>query len=375
LQKNNRENAMLDRRRFVTSTLALATTGLTAPSAFAKGLDPKDPDIKFGTTGSIFGVWPAAGTQNSLSMKMSTNMPMMLADVKHYGLEGFEPYSGQVVQFLDNPMAFKKLLDESGVQLASVGDLPRRPSDRTGDTAVPQGAANAVPQYPWLGGEGRAKLIADMEACARDFLQPLGVDHWKNNMGARPPGGPSDDQLKGLADTANEIGMRTKKHGVKLSLHAHMWGPMEREHDFRRVMELTDPNTVYLIMDTGHNVLGGMDVVKITDEFFPRITEFHLKDTFPQWRGNKEGPTQAMHRQKSVYASVGQGGGVDFPGVFAVMRRKHFKGWAVFDIDAPRPGDGTGSVDDNIAASVRYMRDVVKVNLPPPPAKGLFREA
>jgi len=50
-----------------------------------------------------------------------------------------------------------------------------------------------------------------MEACARDFLQPLGVDHWKNNMGARPPGGPSDDQLKALADTANEIGMRTRK--------------------------------------------------------------------------------------------------------------------------------------------------------------------
>ena len=75
--------------------------------------------------------------------------------------------------------------------------------------------------------------------------------------------------------------MRTKKYGVRLSLHAHMWGPMEREHDFRTVMALTDPNYVYLIMDTGHNVLGGMDVVKIADEFFPRITEFHLKDTFP----------------------------------------------------------------------------------------------
>lgn len=367
---------MLSRRHFVTSTMALAAAGPLSGGALAKGLDPADPDIKFGTTGSIFGVWPAAGTQKSISMKMSTDMPMMLADVKHYGLQGFEPYSGQVVQFLDNPKAFQKMLKDSGIQLASVGDLPRKPSDRTGDTAVPQGAANAVVQYPWLGGEGKAKLIADMEACARDFLQPLGVDHWKNNMGARPPGGPSDDQLKGLADVANEIGMRTKKHGVRLSLHAHMWGPMEREHDFRRVMELTDPNTVYLIMDTGHNVLGGMDVVKITDEFFPRITEFHLKDTFPQWRGNKEGPTQAMHREKSVYASVGQGGGVDFPGVFAVMRKKHFKGWAVFDIDAPRPGDGTGSVDDNIAASVNYMRTAVGVKLPPASGKGgLFTEA
>ena len=74
---------MLNRRHFVISTIALAAT-----DAFAKGLDPKDPDIKFGTTGSIFGVWPSAGTQTSISMKMSTNMPMMLADVKHYGLQG-----------------------------------------------------------------------------------------------------------------------------------------------------------------------------------------------------------------------------------------------------------------------------------------------
>ena len=57
------------------------------------------------------------------------------------------------------------------------------------------------------------------------------------------------------------------------------------------------------------------------------------------------------------------------------LRKRHFKGWAVFDIDAPRPGDGSGTVDDNIATSVRYMRDVLKVNLPPPPAKGLFTEA
>jgi sugar phosphate isomerase/epimerase len=355
---------MLNRRHFLVSTAALAAA---ASPAFA-GLDPTDPDIKFGTTGSIFGAWN--GPDGAL--KMSTNIPMMLKDVKHYGLQGFEPYAAQVVQFLDNPMAFKKLLQESGVELASVGDLPRKPG-----SAPRQRAAGSAPAaYPWLGGEGKAKLIADMEACARDFLQPLGVDHWKNNMGARPPGGPSDDQLKGLAETANEIGMRTKKYGVRLSLHPHMWGPMEREHDFRFVMEHTDPAYVHLIMDTGHNVLGGMDVVKMTDEFFPRITEFHLKDTFPQYRGNTGGPTPEQHKQKSVYASVGQGGGVDFPGVFAVMRKKHFKGWAVFDIDAPRPGDGTGSVDDNIAASVNYMRKALGVKLPAANGKnGLFTEA
>src|SRR5476651_1499545 len=134
---------MLNRRHFIVSAMAA-----TASPALA-GLDPKDADIKFGTTGSIFGVWPAVGTQASISMKMSTDMPMMLADVKHYGLQGFEPYSGQVVQYLDNPLTFKKLLKQSGIQLASVGDLPRKPSDRTSDTAAPA-AAGATVQYPWL---------------------------------------------------------------------------------------------------------------------------------------------------------------------------------------------------------------------------------
>jgi sugar phosphate isomerase/epimerase len=359
---------MLKRRDFLSSTLGAVGVCAAGPGwAAPKSLDPMDADIRFGTTGSVFGVWPNAGPQANISMRYSMNMRMMLEDCKHYGLQGFEPYSPQVVQYLDDPVALKKLSNEIGVKIACVGDLPRRPS--------PSATTAPADDYPWLGGAGRAHLIADMGAFARDFLQPLGIDHWKNNMGARPPGGPSDDQLKALADTANEIGHRTMKYGVRLSLHAHIWGPMEREHDFRRVMELTDPKYVFLILDTGHNVLGGMDVVKMTDEFFPRITEFHLKDTFPRFRGNIATPTQEQHRQKSVYASVGQGGGVDFPGVFKVMRARHFKGWAVFDIDAPRPGDGTGSVDDNIAASVRYMRDVLKVNLPPPPKTGLFTEA
>src|ERR1700759_2333114 len=102
---------MLNRRHFLVSTAALSTS-LAASPAFA-GLDPTNPDIKFGTTGSIFGAWNGPDG----AMKMSTNMRMMLEDVKHYGLEGFEPYSAQVVQYLDKPMELKKLLQETGVQL------------------------------------------------------------------------------------------------------------------------------------------------------------------------------------------------------------------------------------------------------------------
>jgi sugar phosphate isomerase/epimerase len=348
---------MLARRHFLTSTIAAAGVGALGVSAVAQGLDPVNPDIRFGTTGSIFGMWKGG------AMRTSTDMALMMRDVKHYGLEGFEPYSSQVGQYIDNPAAVKKISAETGVVLVDVGDLPRR--------------AGSAPWKgnPWLGSEDTPKLVAEMESFARGFLQPLGCTHWKNNMGARPEGGPSDDQLKRLSEIANEIGRKTLAHGVRLSLHPHLWGPMEREHEFRRVMELTDPRYVFLIMDTGHNVLGGMDVVKITGEYLPRIAEFHLKDTFPQYRGNKLTPTREQHNQKSVYASVGQGGGVDFPGIFKIMRERKWKGWAVFDIDAPRPGDGTGTVDDNIAASVNYMRTALGVKVPVASGStGLFKE-
>lgn len=363
------------RRQFIKSGLALsgiaAASALGAPRASAaasKSLDPVNPDIHFGTTGSIFGSWPNDGITR-VGPLQSTDMAMMLADCKHFGLEGLEPYSGQVVQFIDKPLELRKMADDAGVTICGIGDLARRPGGR--DTSSPASAGVVAPR-PWLGEEGNTKLIADMVSFARDFLVPLGIDHWKTNMGARPPGGPSDDQLKRLADTLNEIGRQTSDFGVRLAPHPHIWGPLEREHDLRTVMSLTDPRYVWLTLDTGHNVLGGMDPVQIIDDYFPRLAEVHLKDTYVKYRGNTDTPTQAQHRESNLYGMLGSGG-VDFPGIFKILRTRHFKGWAIFDMDAPRPGDGTGSVDDNLRVDVNYMRDVLHVNFPRPPATGLFK--
>src|SRR6266487_630736 len=217
------------------------------------------------------------------------------------------------------------------------------------------------------------KTIADHVAFARDFLQPFGATHWKCNMGARPPGGPSDDQLKRLANTLNEIGRQTLAMGIKLAPHPHIWGPMERERDVRRVMELTDPKYVWLTTDTGHLVLGGMDPVRIMSDYFPRIAEVHLKDTYAKYRGNTSTPTQEQHKVASVYHNLG-GGGVDFPAVFKLLRDRHYKGWVVLDLDGPRKGDdgfdAIGgnmdlAVDDYIGHNINYLRDVLGVRLPP----------
>ena len=340
----------LKRREFMSSALVLS--GMTAVASVVgpskvwggvshKPLDPVNPDILFGTTSSIW------GRQHDIVWAVKR--------IAALGLQGIEPYGDAIEKYRKNPMVLKKIFDDAGITFidASNGEIGQSTNFIDPD------------QIP--------KTIADHVAFARDFLQPLGCDHWKVNMGGRPAGGPSDDQLKRLANTLNEIGRQTIAMGIRLAPHPHIWGPLEREKDMRRAMQLTDPKYVWMTADTGHLVLGGGDAAQIISDYFPRIAEVHLKDTYAKYRGNTSTPTQEEHRVASVYHNLG-GGGVDFPAVFKVLRDRHYKGWAIFDLDGPRKGDdgfdAIGgnldlAVDDYLAHNINYLRNVLGVRLPP----------
>ena len=340
----------LKRREFLSS--AIAWSGLTAAAgvegpttawgaASRRSLDPVNPDILFGTTSSIW------GRQHDIVWAVKR--------IAALGLQGIEPYGDAIEKYRKNPMELKKIFDEAGITFIDASNGEMGQSTNFIDPG----------EIP--------KTIADHVAFARDLLQPLGSDHWKVNMGRRPPGGPSDDQLKRLANTLNEIGRQTIAMGIRLAPHPHIWGPLERERDMRRAMELTDPKYVWMTADTGHLVLGGGDPAQIINDYFPRIAEVHLKDTYAKYRGNTSTPTEEEHRMASVYHNLG-GGGVDFPAVFKVLRDRHYKGWAIFDLDGPRKGDdgfdAIGgnldlAVDDYLAHNINYLRDVLGVRLPP----------
>ncbi len=341
---------------FAGAASAVAALGpANAWASAGQSLDPVDANIRYGITGALWGDWVNG------NLRMWTDMGKIAADIARVGLQGFEPYGGQVGAYLGDPLSLRKVCNEAGIVLIDVGDLPPGWGQAPHGPHPGGGVANRT--SPWLDPQGNAELIARMASFARDFLAPCGCDHWKTNMGSRPEGGPSEDQLKRLADTLNAIGERTIGYGVRLAPHPHIWGPMEREHEVRTVIELTDPRYVWLTTDTGHLTLGGMDAVKIISDYFPRIAEVHLKDTFPRFRGNKSTPTRAEFRKASVYHDLGSGG-VDFPAVLKVLRDRNFKGWVALDLDAPRPNDGTGSIDDNLAVNIRYLRDRLHVRLP-----------
>jgi inosose dehydratase len=341
------------RRHFIAGTGALAASAALSPMpALArtlnhKPLDPVNPDLLFGTTSSI---WNDAG----INVNPAYTTPEAIKLIEAVGLQGIEFYQNGIKDYLTRPLALKTLFDDAGITFIDASNGGGMSTDFIDPARIP-------------------KTIADHVAFVRDFLAPLGCDHFKINMGQRPPGGTSDEQMKRLADTLNELGRKTLTYGVRLSPHPHIWGPVEREQEVRKMVALTDPKYVWLVADTGHLTLGGGDAVRMIDDFFPRISEIHLKDTYAKYRGNTQTPTPAQHRVASVYHNLG-GGGVDFPGVFKVLRDRHFKGWVVFDVDGPRKGDDgydalggndRTKVDDYISININYLRDVLGVKLPP----------
>src|ERR1035437_8872670 len=182
----------LKRREFMSSALALsgmtAAAGLVGPSKMwgavtHKSLDPVNPDIYFGSTSSLW-----AGQHDcEWAVKRCAAL----------GLQGIEPYAQQIEQYRKNPLQLKKIFDDAGITMIDVSNGAKGQSTNFIDPD----------QIP--------KTIADHAAFARDFLQPFGCDHYKVNMGQRPPGGPSDEQLKRLANTLNETGRLTIEMGVR----------------------------------------------------------------------------------------------------------------------------------------------------------------
>ena len=68
----------------------------------------------------MWGDWPNG------NLRMSTDMQQIIADTARFGLQGIEPYSGQVVQFLGNPLALKRMCDAAGIQLNRCGRFTAR---------------------------------------------------------------------------------------------------------------------------------------------------------------------------------------------------------------------------------------------------------
>jgi sugar phosphate isomerase/epimerase len=312
----------MNRRTLVKQSLAGLGTAWAARPAAAT------PGIRIATSGFIW--------QNEIEEGIRTTAK--------FGFHGIEPFRSHITKYLDQPLALKKHLDAAGIALVTCSN------------GGPGMSTNLIDRAE------TAKTIEDHDRFARDFIAHFGCKHFKINCGARPEKGPTQDQLKTMADTLNAIGNRIAKYGLKLAPHPHIWSPLEREEEVARVMELTDPKVVGMVADTAHLNLGGMDPVKIMTRYWPRLTAVHFKDTEAKYRGfTGATPTREEHKRVNLYKNVGAGGGVDFPAVWKLLNSRGYQGWITLDLDPPRPGDG--SIEHNLEINKGYLLEKLRVKL------------
>jgi len=262
-----------------------------------------------------------------------------------YGYHGLEPFQEDIAKYLDKPpSALKEVLDASGLSLCTVG---------SGGQYLD---ATRV----------RATVDNNVERCR--YIASFGCRHLKVNLSRRVGDGVanlSDEDAKALAANMNEIGKRTMgETGVKFGFHPHCWTLVERQPELDKMMDLTDPRYVFLVLDTGHASLGGIDPVKALVTYYSRLASVHLKDCEPKysagngWKG--PAPSEEEHNRVNLYKRLGTGG-VDFPAFFRVLRAKSYDGWVTLDFDAPRKGEGT--VKEDMDAHRKYLLETLHATL------------
>ena len=88
----------------------------------------------------------------------------------------------------------------------------------------------------------------------------------------------TDDQWKYMIEGLNEAGRYCKENGMYLVYHYHGETVVERPEEIQRLVEMSDPDLVHLLYDSGHAYYGGSDPLELLKKYYDRIKYVHLKD-------------------------------------------------------------------------------------------------
>lgn len=153
----------------------------------------------------------------------------------------------------------------------------------------------------------------------------------------------------------DELSMRTV-------LHHHAGTFVETAAEIDRFLFETDPELVGLLLDTGHAVYGGVDLLALIARHGKRIRYLHLKDAssavLDRVRATDIDMDQAW--KAGVFCALGEGV-VDFARVVDRLRALDYSGWAIVEQDVVPNREGKLEPDptSSAATSRAYLRNSV----------------
>jgi len=128
--------------------------------------------------------------------------------------------------------------------------------------------------------------------------------------------------------------------GMRCVFHHHCGGYVETPEEIDKLLELTNPELVGLVLDMGHYMFGGGDPLAALKKHGKRIWHIHFKDCHPEiaQESREMGYDYFQSVNAGVFCELGKGG-VDFPAITRELRDQNYQGWIVVEQDV-LPGMG-----------------------------------
>jgi inosose dehydratase len=225
--------------------------------------------------------------------------------------------------FMQDPPALKAKLEEHGIQLASkfVGTL-------FSDATRMEEELRSFSEW--------VKYLKEM-GCEHVIVCEMGGSmHWD------PRRSPEDKDIQRLTEKEWESlveGLHRaanicQEYGMQLVYHFHAGTVVESVEEIDRLMELTDPNLVHLLYDTGHALYGGYDPLELLKKYYDRIQYVHLKDVRRDVLEyvRKENIDFRTAVLKGLFTVPGDGC-IDFAPIFKELIERNYNGWIIVEAE------------------------------------------
>jgi inosose dehydratase len=301
-------------------------------------------------------------------------------------LVGNAPCSWGMLEHQDKSKAipFDQMLDElvetgyTGTELGDWGFMPTEPEALRAElvrrnNVVMLGAFVPVAlKYRSAHADGRAtavktaRLIAASATTQAPFLvlsDDNGTDPVRTKLAGRigPGNGLSKDEWKTFAGGADEIAKAVfDETGLRTVYHHHCAGYVETPDEITTLLDLTNPERLGLVFDSGHYCHGTgkeeCDIVAALNRFAERIWYIHLKDLEPNvaHRSREEQWDYFTAMRNGLYPELGKGC-VDFPALLRWLAKHDYKGYVLVEQDV-LPGLGTPK--ESAARNREYIRSI-----------------
>ena len=146
----------------------------------------------------------------------------------------------------------------------------------------------------------------------------------------------TDQEWEDFCYKLNALGKIAHERGMKLAFHHHMGTCIQTLAETRRMLDMTDPQYVWLNYDCGHFYFAGEDPLEALEACIDRVAHVHLKDIRPKVleRVKTERMSFLYAVKSGVFTVPGDPEGcIDFPSLFTLLRQQNFEGWWVVEAE------------------------------------------